>query len=257
MSYRPFENADFGYVNNYFPTTLMMNDILAIQHLYGADYNFKDTNGDGNINDIYKWSSNASIFETIYDAGGNDTIDASNQTSGVILDLQPSHFSTIGTAFYNGTTNVRDYLGLSYEVKDSSGNVVNYIENAMGSAFDDILIGNNTINNLTGGTGKDTFVFNSKLLDTINIDHIMDFSHIDDIINLDNSLFGSLIDGALSMDNFVLNTTALDNNDYLLYNSTNGYLSYDVDGNGSSLAVHFATIDNKPTDITYQDFYVI
>lgn len=158
MSYRSYFNESItgGYALEYGPSNLMLNDIAALQVLYGADFNYKDTNGDGNINDTYKWADKQQIFETIYDAGGIDTIDASNQSQAVVIDLNPGKFSTIGYKIYNGQTYSRDYLAMAYEVKDANGNVVNYIENATGTALNDTLIGNAANNTLAGGMGSDT-----------------------------------------------------------------------------------------------------
>ena len=160
MSYRgyydqPTSGAGAGYGLDYFPTTYMLNDIKALQILYGADLTFKDTNNDGNINDTYKWAANQKMFETIYDAGGIDTIDASNQTQAVTINLNPGTFSTIGGNIYDGQTTHRDYLAMSYEATDSNGVVVNYIENAIGTGFGDYVWGNKADNNISTGAGDD------------------------------------------------------------------------------------------------------
>ena len=54
---------------------------------------------------------------------------------------------------------------------------------------------------------------------------------------------------------FVANSTgtALDDNDYILYNTTTGALLYDADGSGARVAVRFATLTNKP-EIKENDF---
>ena len=68
MTYRSYVGADARQLYNEFqgyPTTWMMLDIAALQHLYGADYraNAGDT--------VYAWApGTARIFETIWDGGG-------------------------------------------------------------------------------------------------------------------------------------------------------------------------------------------
>ena len=56
MSYRSYTGASDqpGYTNGAFgyPQTLMMYDIAAIQHMYGANFNFNAGNT------VYKWSPN-------------------------------------------------------------------------------------------------------------------------------------------------------------------------------------------------------
>ncbi|MDD2828335.1 MAG: M10 family metallopeptidase C-terminal domain-containing protein, partial [Sulfuricurvum sp.] len=145
MSYASF-NGDTAvdYGNDFFPTTPMLNDIAAIQYLYGANMSYKTGN------DTYTWSDGQKIFETIWDAGGNDTIDASNQSSAVTINLNSGQWSTIGGAIWNGQAYVNDNLTIAYGA---------VIENATGTGLNDTLIGNKANNVLNGGGGSDTAVF--------------------------------------------------------------------------------------------------
>ncbi|WP_279381890.1 MULTISPECIES: M10 family metallopeptidase, partial [unclassified Pseudomonas] len=135
MSY----NSNYSYQ----PTTPMVLDIIAMQSLYGANMLWQT--GDN----VYKWDANQSVFETIWDAGGNDTIDGSNQLASVNINLNEGSYSQIGKAFtdLNSNTLVHDGLAIAFGAK---------IENAIGSAFDDVLTGNALNNVLTGGAGSDT-----------------------------------------------------------------------------------------------------
>ena len=47
-----------------------------------------------------------------------------------------------------------------------------------------------------------------------------------------------------------------DSNDYLIYNTTTGTLSYDADGNGAGAAVAFVTLLGNPA-LTSTDFTII
>lgn len=144
MSYRDFDGDPInGYTTDYYPTTLMINDIAALQFLYGANTSYRA--GD----DVYTWASDKSVFETIYDAGGIDTIDARSQSSGVLLNLNPGQWSEIGQAFFNGQSMVRDNLTIAY------GTV---IENVIGSNHNDTLIGNDAANSLNGWYGADQMI---------------------------------------------------------------------------------------------------
>ena len=49
--------------------------------------------------------------------------------------------------------------------------------------------------------------------------------------------------------------TAVNSNDYILYETNTGKLFYDVDGNGAAVGVHFATLTNAPV-INSLDFFV-
>ena len=94
MSYRSYVDAPLtGYTQNFFPTTPMVNDIAAMQYIYGANtsYNSGDT--------TYSWTNGEQIFEAIWDAGGNDTIDWSNQTSAAKIDLNDGNWSELGPAY--------------------------------------------------------------------------------------------------------------------------------------------------------------
>jgi Ca2+-binding RTX toxin-like protein len=102
---------------------------------------------------------------------------------------------------------------------------------------------------LTGGEGADEFVFDTALDSTNNIDTITDFSASEDKVILDNSVFNALLEeGVLSSVNFSSNTTgvAVDDNDYILYNTSTGSLLYDADGSGQGVAIEFATLSTKP-----------
>ena len=128
---------------SYQPTTPMLLDILAIQSLYGANTLWQAGNN------TYSWANDQSVFETIWDAGGIDTIDASNQLNAVRIDLNEGAFSQIGKAFLDLTTlsAFNEGLAIAYGAK---------IENAVGSSNNDSLIGNGLNNILNGLAGADT-----------------------------------------------------------------------------------------------------
>jgi Ca2+-binding RTX toxin-like protein len=105
------------------------------------------------------------------------------------------------------------------------------IENAIGGAGDDILIGNAIGNSLsggagndtsTGGSGSDTFVFNSF----VGIDTITDFLSALDKLAFDHTTFTALgaVTGALPFDDFYSGPAAHDANDYIVYDPSNGKL---------------------------------
>jgi Ca2+-binding RTX toxin-like protein len=135
------------------------------------------------------------------------------------------------------------------------------------------LIGNsaeNTLNgglgsdSLTGGSGQDQFVFSTSLNSTTNVDTLLDFQTGTDSIVLSEAVFAQLADldigSSPSVDNLLIGDAALDANDYLLYNSSTGVLSYDADGSGTaSAAVAFAKIELNgvpPTDLSATDFII-
>ncbi|WP_112661699.1 calcium-binding protein [Microvirga flavescens] len=115
---------------------------------------------------------------------------------------------------------------------------------------------------LTGGRGKDTFVFDTALNKTKNVDTITDFTAKDDSIWLDNKYFtkigkGTLAKpGKLKKDFFKIADKAQDANDFIIYDKAKGILYYDKDGNGSAAAVQFAKV-KKGAKLDYKDFFVI
>jgi serralysin len=83
------------------PQTPMLHDIMTIQAKYGADlttrvddtvYGFHSNAG----NAIYDFNQNPYPYLSVYDAGGNDTIDLSGFTISQFIDLHPGSFSSIG-----------------------------------------------------------------------------------------------------------------------------------------------------------------
>jgi serralysin len=151
MSY--FSASEAGQANwstgwvNYYPQTPMLNDVLAIQSIYGADtttragdttYGFNAAGLSPETAPIFDFSQNAHPILTIYDAGGNDTLDLSGYTSASRIDLFAGHYSSAA-----GMTN---NIAIAYNTT---------IENAVGGAGNDTMIGNGANNILSGGDGND------------------------------------------------------------------------------------------------------
>ncbi|MDD5359157.1 MAG: calcium-binding protein [Sulfurovaceae bacterium] len=111
----------------------------------------------------------------------------------------------------------------------------------------DIIHGGDGNDKITTGSGADIIVLNSM----DGYDSVLDFSASQDKFQLDSTVFESLVDlkGVLSVDNisFGANTTvAKDENDYIIYNQTNGNIFYDADGSGSVYAaILIADITNN------------
>ncbi|MBM5570901.1 MULTISPECIES: M10 family metallopeptidase [Deefgea] len=144
MSYRAYEgDVSNEYSTEYYPTTPMLDDIRAIQFLYGKNITHRAGS------DVYSWAGTSKVFETIWDTNGIDVIDASSQLKAVLINLNPGTFSQIGVKFYNGKEYVNDCLAIADDC---------IIENAIGSNYDDQLLGNSVGNSLSGGAGVDTLI---------------------------------------------------------------------------------------------------
>jgi Ca2+-binding RTX toxin-like protein len=127
-----------------YPGTPMLYDVAAIQFLYGA--NGTTRNG----NDTYTFAIGELRFETIWDSGGIDTIDASALTEASVIDLRQGQFSSLRTLIAGS-----EFMGaLGNENIAIAYNTV--IENAIGGGGRDTLIGNDANNQFEGGAGNDT-----------------------------------------------------------------------------------------------------
>ena len=178
----------------------------------------------------------------VYGTDGNDTIVAAVNDKDLID----------GGA---GNDSIKGNIG-DDELYGGSGNDVIY-----GGVDNDLLSGDAGNDTLYGGSGNDTFLFADALDAATNIDTITDFATGLDSLHLSRSIFTSLPGsegGRLSADLFAANATgvALDDNDYILYNTTTGALLYDADGSGDGVAVQFATLSNKAA-VKENDFLVV
>jgi serralysin len=131
----------------YEPQTPMLNDIYAIQQIYGADpttrvgdtvYGFHSTVGAAS-GGIYDFTSNLNPIMCLYDSSGIDTLDLSGWSTSSTISLVPGTFSS-GNSMTNN-------ISIAYGC---------VIENAVGGAGDDVLVGNDYNNTLEGGIGNDT-----------------------------------------------------------------------------------------------------
>jgi hypothetical protein len=145
MSYTAFAGSPGSWVD-YEPTTPMLYDLLAIQHLYGANVTYRA--GD----DTYVYLQGESYLETLWDAGGSDTIVWEASTQGGLIDLRNGDWSQLGDA--------RTYWNADFSQSWLDGSTVSIafgvqIENAVGGDAADRLIGNDAANRLEGRGGGD------------------------------------------------------------------------------------------------------
>lgn len=114
------------------------------------------------------------------------------------------------------------------------------------------MLGNDT---LDGATGADTFVFDTKIGkdksgNFTNVDTIKNFdATTGDYLELNSMIFTALkaLKGTtLAAENFATGA-AVDNKDFIIYDTSTGALYYDADGSGKKAAVQFAKLDGHPT----------
>jgi Ca2+-binding RTX toxin-like protein len=172
MSYRSYVGASVtgGYTNGDwdFPQTLMMDDIRALQWMYGANYQTNSTNttyswspttGEMFINGVGQGRPGGNkIFVTVWDGGGIDTYDFSNYSTNLSVNLQPGAWTTVSTvqlARLDPATG-RLAAGNIANAHLFNNNSASLIENAIGGSGHDMIIGNAANNVLWGGPGNDT-----------------------------------------------------------------------------------------------------
>jgi serralysin len=183
-------HVDWGNLTYAYNATPMVHDIAAIQRIYGVDtttrtgdttYGFNVT-ADTAGRDAFNFILTPLPVMTIWDAGGNDTLDVSGFNTPSLIDLNPGAYSSAGgffseemptlaeinarraetglaprtqatydlyvRLFGEGYTNgvMRDNIGIAYGA---------WVENAIGGGGNDTILGNARANVLDGGAGAD------------------------------------------------------------------------------------------------------
>lgn len=180
------KSVDWNLLTYRYSATPMVHDVAAIQRIYGVDKTTRtgDTTYGFNSNagkDAYDLTKNPTPVFTIWDAGGNDTLDLSGYSTPSVINLNPGEYSSAGGIFSEtmptlaeinarraaaglaprtqatldlykslfGYTNglMTDNIGIAYGA---------VIENAVGGSGDDLIIASAVANVLTGGAGFDT-----------------------------------------------------------------------------------------------------
>ena len=129
MSYT--EDPTLGRVN-----ALGLYDVAALQTRFGANMNHATGR------DTYSGPADQ-VLETIWDAGGIDTLSAKGLSVATHLDLRAGTFSDFGFA---------GEMAIAYGV---------VVENAVGGIAADIMVGNSANNRMSGGDGNDTITAGS------------------------------------------------------------------------------------------------
>ena len=231
MSYYSEKNQpghDFKLLN---PSAPMMDDISAVQKLYGPNTNTRNTdttygfNSNTNREALSLKSPNDNPVFCVWDGGGKDTLDFSGYSQPQKINLNAESFSDVGAL----KGNVSIAKGVT-------------LENAVGGKGDDALIGNQVANRLkggggadrlSGGGGADTFVYDHANDSTPdNPDVILDFESGADKIDVS----GALKRANLSALKFVDRLTGQPGQAVMSYSegSNEGSLALDLTGNGKA-----------------------
>lgn len=207
MSYWSEKNTG-GDNKGHYASAPLLDDISAIQHLYGANMTTRtgDTIYGFNSNterDYYTAinSSKALIF-SVWDADGNDTFDFSGYSNNQRINLYEQSFSDVGGL--KGNVSIAAGVTIENAIGGSGNDVLvgNDIANELhGAAGNDVLFGCGGADKLWGGSGSDIFVYGEAMDSTpASPDWIMDFESGIDKIDL--SIFNSGNKGIHFVDHF-------------------------------------------------------
>ena len=233
--------------------------------------------GDSNNDVIYGGSES----DTIAGGTGNDTVYGG--TSADLIDGEVGDDRLFGDSSSDtvngGLGNDTIFGGTGHDSLDGGDGADSLQggtgrDSLFGGAMDDVLAGeadndalsggdgNDTLaggdgnDQLTGGLGNDVFVFDTT--PTSSTDTITDYTVGEDRLHLADEIFVGLAAGALDAAVFVTNdlgqATAAEHR--VIYESDNGALYFDADGNGAGLRVQIASI-GPGLALTHEDFFVI
>ena len=142
MSYSDFPGHQDSGDSSLYPTTPMLLDIQALQVLYGANMAWET--GDN----TYVFLEGGRYYQTIWDAGGTDTLWYDSALDGARIDLRAGSFSQLGEPITLSDGSLQhDDVAIAFNA---------VIENATGGEGNDVLIGNAAANSLTGNGGNDS-----------------------------------------------------------------------------------------------------
>jgi len=157
----------FGMTTN---ETYGLYDIKALQFLYGV--NSASTSG----NDTYSFRTENASSLTIFDAGGIDTFDLSNQQYATVVNLQEASFSSIGRIYTDPTSSSlspppenfgsrpdqtvlhSNNIGIAWDTVIENVIGSDQKDNVTGNAADNILDGNGGNDTLRGNEGNDSLI---------------------------------------------------------------------------------------------------
>ncbi|HEY6816026.1 MAG TPA: M10 family metallopeptidase C-terminal domain-containing protein [Croceibacterium sp.] len=163
MSYQVgFTDDDWDFVQTY-----MVEDIAALQFLYGANFNTNNTDsvyrwnaatGEMSINGVGQGTPGANrAYMALWDGGGTDTYDLSSypadpnaHQSGLRINLTPGE-----GVFRLQATNGNWSVLTIYNAQLYNGDTRSLIENAIGTTGRDIITGNAAANYLDSNGGGD------------------------------------------------------------------------------------------------------
>ncbi len=156
-----------GYTNEYYgyAQTFMMYDIAALQAIYGVNwshhsgsttYTFSTTTGEMSVNGTGQGAPGSNrILTTIWDGGGEDTVDLSNYTSGISGSIAPGEYLLV-SSLQTAQLGAGIYAdGNIYFAEAPENKRKAYIENLITGSGNDTVEGTSKSNTIEGRGGND------------------------------------------------------------------------------------------------------
>ncbi|MBL8337276.1 MAG: peptidylprolyl isomerase [Rhodoferax sp.] len=226
------------------------NDLLA-----GGAANESLSGGSGN-DGLYAAGGQDTLVggagnDTLDGGAGNDLADYSAATGAVTAELWRSFALNDGQGGQDALWNIEHLIGsaqgdlLAGTTGDNQLTGLAGNDQIYAAAGNDTLAGGLGLDTLNGGAGQDIFLFDTTP-SAGNLDTVQDFSVVDDTLQLSGLVFtalgaaGPLAAGLLRAGAGV--SAAADADDFLLYNSSTGLLSYDPDAQGAAPPVPVALL---------------
>lgn len=169
MTYASYVGSASQYITcgpDSYPQTFMMDDIAALQFLYGANfsavgpttYRWDPATGETFINGVSQGKpSGNKVFQTVWNGDGKEaTYDFSQYASGVQVNLNPGAFSVTFAAQLADLGDGHSAQGNIYNALQYQNDPRSLIANALGGNGNDVLAGNAADNLLKGGLGVNT-----------------------------------------------------------------------------------------------------
>ena len=223
----------------YFCQTPMMNDIAAIQKIYGKKatresdtvYGFNASSG---LNSVYNFSINKHPVLCIYDTNGIDTLNLSGFSSNSSVNLQPGTFSSCDKMTKNisiardviienattgaGNDSISGNSADNILISNAGADVLNGLEGndrLFGGAGNDRLYGGTGNDTLNGGSGNDRYLVDSS------DDRILEIAKggtdtVESTVSITLEIIGAQVE------NIILNGTAKDAQGNSLNNTITG-----------------------------------
>jgi Ca2+-binding RTX toxin-like protein len=202
-----------------------------------------DSLNGGTGNDVLDGSGDSAGLDTFAGETGDDTYGVYNSDTIIIEDAGAGNDSVWTAVSYTLAANV-EALYLTGDTNGTGNAGANIIYGY--GVGNNIIDGGDGIDNLFGGAGNDTFI-----LSKTSADNIGDFGIGTDQLQISASAFGGGLVAGLALTSDQIRVGATNTADTVdqrfIFDTTNGDLFFDVDGNAASIAIKIGNLSGTPS----------